>query len=114
METRGRETRAGLVCPTPAATRLANVVRRLGYSAAKSLVWRISRQAPARITGCKPVTCAHSVSRSAAALHSSKFLSLLFHYCRGTSTIWRVVETQGTRGIFADRIAGPAPLRSRV
>jgi translation initiation factor IF-1 len=74
------------------------------------VVWRIGRQASARITGCDPVTCAQSVSRSAAALHSGKFLSLPFHHCGGTSPIWRVVETPGTWGIFAHGIARPAAL----
>ena len=112
METRRRETRAGLVRPTPAATRLANVVCRPGRSPTKSLVQGLDRQTPARVAGREPITWAQSVSRSAAALHSGKFLSLPIHYYGGTSPIGRVVETPGTRRIFADCVAGAAPIRS--
>src|SRR6266480_1282200 len=116
METRRRDTRAGLVCAASTETGLANVVCRLGNPAAKSVVCRARCQTVARLTGRGPAARAQSISRQSASLHSCDVLSLPIHDRERASANRRMVETAGASGISANDLVGSAaqPLRNEA
>src|SRR5882724_10551399 len=102
METRRRNTRAGLVCAASTEARLADVVCRFGKPAAKSVAYRAYCQTVARLTRREPLARIQPVSRQPAPLHSRGVLSLSIHNRERASANRRVVETSGASGISAN------------
>lgn len=112
METRRRETRAWLVRTASAQARLANVVRRIGNTATKSVVHRPDFPIAPGVARCERAARAKPVPRQTAALYPVNNLPIPLYNSRRASPDRRVVETPGASRLFANAVAGPVPAKS--
>src|ERR1051326_8254914 len=107
METRRCETPARLRRAAPAAVGLADVVRSAGRRAAQSVVREFLRAFAARLAASARAAGEESVSRQAAALHSSDALRIPLHELRRAARDGRGVEAGAGARISAADFSGP-------